>query len=261
MTGYISPPEAGQTVFRMSDVPGFSSQLCAPGVEGAVIAEGVLRSWYLPDGVFCSFSHLRVIQGSALRRTFEPGIYLNCALAGEMPARRDSGEPVIETRSGRVTLTRIMENESLQTQLISGRYLGIGFRLPSNWLQQDEPLLRHLALSLEQEGTLSRPLPPLLERSICAFGEASDQGPLARLCSQSAGIDLLLTLIARFEKDFEGASPPSAKRRDRVLAICALIEERIDDLPSLVELASFAATNVRTLNVDFRAVTGMSVFA
>lgn len=201
-----------------------------------------------------------------------PTLNLRFCLEGEMNARVPGVKGERHTREGRHNilftpepgtthlLRRGSVHEVVEVYLTEEYSASLAARHAALLEAHVSPVLREEPFRLHEGGLA---ITPRMKSALRYVLQSEEQGPLRRMLIEAKVIELLALQLGQYEE--RAALPRAAthfERRevDRMHEVRHLVLTRMNDPPSLPELARQVGTNEFTLKRDFKAVFGTTVY-
>lgn len=234
----------------------------------AEVGSGWVRHWVVRPGLdvmMMDFSLKRptLVRGSNAPTPIELGFW---QMGWDVRYRFDFGEGVIQPNQ--VSLASIpmpFDGESLypRDERIMGISLSIAPDVFWGWLT-DQPLPQPLHEGLTdpaQVAIYQRQIPAALQLPLAQLRNATWQGAMSRLYIEAK----VMEIVALYANHLTAETPsdqPNLTHDDieRLHQAKAMLLSRLDDPPSLLELARAVCLNDYKLKVGFKAVFGATVF-
>jgi len=207
----------------------------------------------------------RAARDLVLRGTHEPPfVALHVALAGHAESTIDGLGAPLPSRAGDAEL--FVAGTAGNTVRLRAGVANEAFRIALDPAAVAALVARHPPLAVLTEAgfrSQPRPLAPLgrlLDR-IDEIMDSAHLGPLRPLFLEACAVQLVTSALAGAACN--GAAPSRLPRReiDRMLEARHHLLARLDDVPSLAELAALIGTNDFALKRNFKAVFGQPVHA
>ena len=220
----------------------------------------------LADGLSLSWAHVHVDEPLQIERPVPTGILLSVTLAGEMHTRSNDGRWTMRNLAGHANLASISEPHPLRSNFAAGRdFTAVSLLLPPACFDNDVPgSLGTDLLARMPDPRTGTPLATPASRAVLSTAwqllHPPHTGKLATLYRQSRGIDLLFGLLNTFSVQSAAPEPLHGSLIERLHHAREILDARLDDPPSLDELARAIGTNVRALKQGFKACFGDTVF-
>lgn len=222
----------------------------------------------LAEGLDLSWARVHTEDPLRIERQVPTGILMSVTLAGEMHTQSRDGRWSMRNHAGHANLASMQEPQPLRSDFSAGGdFAAVSLLLPSDWFDDnDGPMslgvrVPAVALGLLRTGApfAARPTRAVLATAWQLL-HPPHAGKLAALYRQSRGIDLLFGLLDTFSAQPAPPVPIRGALVERLHHAREILDARLDDPPSLDELARAIGTNVRALKQGFKACFGVTVF-
>lgn len=221
----------------------------------------------LADGLSLSWVRLHVAEPLQIERPVPTGILLGVTLAGEMRTASSDGSWAMRNLGGHANFASMPEPQPLHSEFSEkGAFIAVSLLIPPAWFNDGGPV------SLGADAQVSTIFPPPTTTPLTAAPSRAvlasawqllhppHPGKLAALYRQSRGIDLLFGLLDTFSPRPVVPAPLGGGLIERIHFAREILDKRLDDPPSLDELARTIGANVRALKQGFKACFGQTVF-
>ncbi|MDR8391384.1 AraC family transcriptional regulator [Aliifodinibius sp. S!AR15-10] len=199
-----------------------------------------------------------------------PFIALHFQLAGSAQGLQSSTDLNLDMQAGEANLMIVPPiNKSFESkQEMSGRVFGImlskGYldNLAHRFPQLLEPILnkiKHRELCYLSEQNLR--ITPRMRSIILRIQNHDNNHLVGSLFLEAQVLDLLAMMFAQQEDSPGTATTLSQSDRDRIHRVQEILVERLEDPPTLAELARFVGTNEYKLKRDFKEEFGTTPYA
>lgn len=192
---------------------------------------------------------------------------MGVTLAGEMHTQSHDGRWTMRNQAGHANLASMQEVQPLSSDLSAGgNFAAVSLLLPSDWFDDGGSISLgvHAPTSMLDILRTGAPFATRPTRALLAIAwqllHPPHTGKLAALYRQSRGIDLLFGLLDTFSTQPASPVPIRGALIERLHHAREILDARLDDPPSLDELARTLGTNVRALKQGFKACFGTTVF-
>lgn len=258
--GLDTPPPTSRVA--VTAIPqGNSSRMngSMPRAKGDIMA--------LAEGLNLSWAQVHTEDPLRIERQVPTGILMSVTLAGEMHTQSRDGRWTMRNQAGHANLALMQEPQPLRSDFpAGGNFAAVSLLLPFDWLDDSGSISLGVRAPTSTLGIL-RTGAPFATRPTRALLATAWQllhpphtGKLAALYRQSRGIDLLFGLLDTFSTQPASPVPIRGTLIERLHHAREILDARLDDPPSLDELARAIGTNVRALKQGFKACFGVTVF-